>query len=374
MPFLSVIVPARNEELKIRRCLQSLLNQDYPNYEIIVIDDRSTDNTGQIIQEMARQDNRITFVEGKTLPDGWIGKCNALAHAVGYASGDWLLFTDADTCHGPHSLTDSLSYALTEGADMISFVPVQELGSFWERVIMPVLLGSFLVGDPFHTINDTNSTRAYAYGQFILIRRSTYQAVGGHQSIRDEIVEDHALGRVVKDKGFRILVADGKSLYSVRMYTDLQSLWHGWTKNLYSLIECRPVNLVLVLGLINACTLMPFIQLFVLTGMYWSGVDSVFLLRCATLLALEFMTLIAWYKKITQHFDGVSFRHFFLLPLGSLGVTLLYLHSAYLVINGSSVNWKGRHYTVNTSKTIKSGLTNTPSPEFKEMLIPKSSK
>src|SRR5262249_14314064 len=223
LPLVSVVVPARNEETKIRRCLESLRNQNYPNFEIVVIDDRSTDNTGAIIEELSRLDTRIKFVQGKYLPDGWIGKCNALVHAVGYASGEWLIFTDADTCHATNSIRDSVSYAITNKADLVSFVPVQELGSFWERVVMPVLLGSFLCGDPFHTVNDANSSRAYAYGQYVLARRSAYRATGGHQAIRDEIVEDHALGRLFKSNGHCIMVADGRDLYTVRMDTNLHA-------------------------------------------------------------------------------------------------------------------------------------------------------
>ncbi len=147
MPFVSVVVPARNEENKIGRCLASLLAQDYPNFEIIVIDDRSTDKTAEIIQYYIDSDSntqkRIKFVHGKDAPEGWIGKCNALAHAVGYAAGDWFAFTDADTYHQPNSIRDAISYAVNEKLDLLSFIPVQELGSFPEKLIMPVLLSSF---------------------------------------------------------------------------------------------------------------------------------------------------------------------------------------------------------------------------------------
>src|SRR5262249_43004400 len=160
---------------------------------------------------------QVKFVKGKDAPSGWIGKCNALAHAVGYASGAWFLFTDADTCHTPNSVRDAVSYAIKNEVDLISFVPMQELGSFWERLLMPVLLSSFLVGDPFHAVNNPKRKLAYAYGQYILCRRSSYLAIGGHQSVRDEIVEDHAIARVFKQKGYKICVADGKTLYSVRM-------------------------------------------------------------------------------------------------------------------------------------------------------------
>ncbi len=354
LPFVSVLVPARNEEGKIGRCLESLVKQDYPNLEIIVIDDRSTDRTGEIIEQYAKQDSRIKFVRGKDAPDGWIGKCNALAHAVGYASGDWYLFTDADTCHRPNSVRDSVSYAVQDKCDLVSFVPLQELGSFWERLIMPVLLGSFLIGDPFHTVNDPDAERAYAYGQYILCRRSSYLALGGHQSVRDEIVEDHAIARVFKEKGYKISVADGKTLYSVRMYTNLETLWQGWTKNLYSLIDSRVIHLVLILLLINFVALVPFIELIMVGTMWFDGTEVTPHLQHMTLIvAIEMLVLLAWFKRTSEHHAGLNWAHFLMVPMGSLGVSVLYVHAAYLVLSGSQVNWKGRRYTVNTSKTIQ---------------------
>jgi chlorobactene glucosyltransferase len=354
LPFVSVLVPARNEEGKIGRCIESLLNQSYPNFEIVVIDDRSTDRTGEIIEEYARKDSRIKFVRGHDAPDGWIGKCNALAHAVGYASGDWYLFTDADTCHQPNSVRDSVSYAISNKADLVSFVPLQELGSFWERLIMPTLLSSFLLGDPFHSVNDPGAKRAYAYGQYILCRRSSYLALGGHQSVRDEIVEDHAIGRVFKDKGYRILVADGKSLYSVRMYTNLETLWLGWTKNLYSLIDSRVLHLVIILTMLNFAALAPFIESIFLARMWLDSAEITPHLQSLTLVvAMEMLILFAWFRRTSTHHAGINWSHFFLMPFGALAVTVLYLHASYLVLSGGQVNWKGRRYRVNTSKTIQ---------------------
>lgn len=353
LPFISVIVPARNEEKKVGRLLASLLKQDYPNYEIVIIDDRSTDRTGGIIASFAEKDARIKFVHGKDAPAGWIGKCNALAHAVGYASGDWFIFTDADTYHHQNSVRDSISYATNNKLDLLSFVPVQELGSFWERLVMPVLLSSFLIGDPFHTVNDPGAKRAYAYGQYIVCRRSSYHAIGGHQSVRDEIVEDHAIARVFKEKGYKIGVADGRTLYSVRMYTDFESLWQGWTKNLYSLIDSRVGNLLFILFMINGVILMPYLELAFVVAGWMEGEVTVNLIRLTSLIAIQYIILAFWYQKTRGHHAGLKWVHFFWLPFGAMAVTALYLHSAYLVLFGATVNWKGRRYVVNTHKTIQ---------------------
>jgi len=353
LPFVSVIIPARNEEAKIARCIDSVLKQNYPNFEVVIIDDRSTDSTGQIIAEFAAKDKRIKSVQGKDAPDGWIGKCNALAHAVGYASGDFFIFTDADTYHHPNSLRDSVSYAITNKIDLISFVPVQELGSFWERLVMPVLLSSFLLGDPFHTVNDPEAERAYAYGQYILCRRSSYHAIGGHQSVRDEIVEDHAIGRVFKEKGYKIAVADGKTLYSVRMYTDFESLWQGWTKNVYSLIDSKIFNLVFILVMLNTILLVPYLELAWVIAEWYEGDVSGNLMRLTSLVAVQWIIFGFWWRKTTEHHAGVDWRHFFLIPFGGIAVSCLYIHSAYLVLFGAQVNWKGRQYVVNKHKTIR---------------------
>jgi len=353
LPFVSILVPARNEETKIKRCLESLLSQDYPNFELVVIDDRSTDRTGEIIGEMAALDKRIKFVKGKDAPSGWIGKCNALAYAVGHASGDWFIFTDADTYHHKNSLRDAVSHAMDNKIDLLSFVPMQELGSFPEKLIMPVLLSAFLLGDPFHTVNDPKAERAYAYGQYILCRRSSYLALGGHHSVRDEIVEDHALARVFKQKGYKIEIVDGKSLYSVRMYTDLESLWLGWTKNLYSFIDSKLAYLVLILTMMLAVLVLPFVYLGLVGSVWANGNISEFLYRMTALVVVQIGVLALWFRRTSDHFDGIKWYHFFLIPFGCLAVCALYLHAAFLVHSGGQVNWKGRRYVVNTRRTIQ---------------------
>jgi chlorobactene glucosyltransferase len=353
LPFVSVIVPARNEGGKIGRCLESLAKQNYPNYEVIAVDDRSTDETGAIIKQIAARYPHVRFVCSDEAKPGWIGKCNALVSAEKYANGKWYLFTDADTCHSENSLRYSLSYALKNSAELISFMPIQELGSFWERVVMPVLLGSFLCGDPLNTINERTNDRAYAYGQYILVRSEIYNKVGGHAAVYDQILDDISFARLVKDNGYHVMAADGKLLYRVRMYTNLVSLWHGWTKNLYALIECKMIFLVLVICLINICILFPFIQAGLVAYMWLSATSNTLLLPLTLLSVLQMSCLLAWYKRTTQCYLGVNLSHFLLLPFGSLVVTVLYLHSAYLVLSGNKVSWKGRRYVVNTAKSIE---------------------
>ena len=359
LPFISVIVPARNEEGKIGRCIESLAKQDYPNFEVIVVDDRSQDRTGAIIQELAVKYGNVKCINGKEAPPGWIGKCSALVQAVKHANGKWYLFTDADTCHTPESLRYAISYAIRHKAELISFMPVQELGSFWERAVMPVLLGSFLCGDPLNTINEHTNERAYAYGQYILVQKDVYESVGGHDSVHGQILDDISFARVVKSHGHHILSADGRLLYKVRMYTDLESLWQGWTKNLYALIECNLIYLFTVIILLNTAILGPFISTGIVFSKYLAHESDTGLALMSVLTVCQFALLFSWYRRCSEHYRGVDWRHFFLLPFGSLAVTALYLHSAYLVHSGVKVSWKGRRYTVNTSKTVEDEQADT---------------
>lgn len=352
LPFVSVIVPARNEETKIERCLQSLCLQDYPQYEVIAVDDQSTDNTGIIIEKVSKAFPIVHFLSGKKTPEGWIGKCNALVQAVPQSRGSWLLFTDADTCHQPNSIRDAVAFAQSRKADLVSFMPLQELGSIWEKAVMPVLLAAFVCGDPFHQVNNPASKRAYAYGQYTLVEADAYKQIGGHAAIRSEILEDHALARKAKESGLKIIAADGRSLYKVRMYTNLVTLWHGWTKNLFALIDCNLLNLLLVVAMMNAAIIGPYICAGIAVSQLWHA-PGPFLFAETLMVILQFVTLHLIYKITSSHWLGTDWRHFFLWPAGAAFATCLFVQSAYLVLSGSRVTWKGRGYVVNTDKTIE---------------------
>lgn len=353
LPSISVVVPVRNEEAKIARCLESLARQDYPNFEIIVIDDRSTDGSGQIIKELAAGHPCIKVIPGRKSRPGWLGKCNALDHGTPQAKGEWLVFSDADTFHYPNSLRDAIGAAINYKADMISFMPVQELYSFAERVIMPALIGSFLMGDPTNKINDPQSSRAYAYGQYIMVKRTTYDAIGGHESVKDQILDDISIGRVTKEKGFAVTACDGRPLYTVRMYTSFSEVWNGWTKNAYALINCNPVSLAGVIVLLNACLAAPFLLLAVAL-LNPTGVSQLLPSQVMwAILSLQFACMIVWYIRSTVFYKGLNPLYFFFLPLGAVLTSALYLNSAYCFITGKQVKWKDRDYSVDSTQRVK---------------------
>lgn len=354
LPSISVIVPVRNEETKIARCLESLAKQDYPNFEIVVIDDNSTDASGRIIAEIAARHANFKVIQGRESRPGWLGKCNALDHGTPQAKGEWLVFSDADTYHHPNSLRDAVGAAINYKVDMISFMPVQELYSFSERIVMPTLLGSFLIGDPTNTINDPKSSRAYAYGQYIMVRRTTYDAIGGHESVKDQILDDISIGRVTKQKGFSVTACDGRPLYTVRMYSNFPEVWSGWTKNAYAIINCNIVGLIGIIVLLNLWFVAPFLTLATATFAPQLFSNTIQMPAVWLLIGTQFISLIYWYARSTAFYKGLEplLLYFFLLPLGAISVSALYINSASCFLTGKQVKWKDRDYSVDSTQRI----------------------
>jgi chlorobactene glucosyltransferase len=223
-PLISIIVPARNEERNILRCVDSLLAQDYDNYEVIVVDDGSTDRTGAILAELQRthaQRSRLSVLHlDEELPQGWAGKPHALHCGIEQARGEWLLFTDADTWHMPNALRSSITQALSERCDMFSLGSTQELPSFWERTLMPMAFMGISMLYPPKSVNNPKSKVAIASGAYILIRHKVYTDLGGYArtDLKGSLVDDLALAQTVKSHGYRLRCIDGKGLVHVRMY------------------------------------------------------------------------------------------------------------------------------------------------------------
>jgi chlorobactene glucosyltransferase len=232
-PLVTVVVPARNEERSIERCVRSLMAQTYSAMQIIVVDDASDDATAEIVARLAREDSRIELVRGTALPEGWVGKPWALVQGMRAARGSWLLFTDADTYHDPSSLGAALAFAQRERADALSLLTAQELGSFAERALLPTILWwiGFATGR-LRDVNDPRKGNALFNGQYILVTRAAYDAIGGHESVRNEIAEDLELAHRFKEDGrFRSVLASAGGLVRARMYRSFGELWEGFVKN-----------------------------------------------------------------------------------------------------------------------------------------------
>jgi len=241
-PLVSIIVPARNEERNIRRCVTSLLEQDYPNFEVIVVDDGSTDATAAIVLDLQHQHPRgarLRIIHVPDLPPGWAGKPYALHTGALAARGSWFLFTDADTCHAPPALRAALASAQRRGAALFSLGTAQELPGFWERVLMPIAFMGITALYPSRAVENPRTSVAIANGQFLLLRHDAYEHVGGYAAphLRLSVVEDRDMAMTIKRAGYRLQLADGRRLVHVRMYQGLRETWRGWERTSSSAAE-----------------------------------------------------------------------------------------------------------------------------------------
>jgi chlorobactene glucosyltransferase len=341
-PLISVIIPARDEARNIRRCMQALLKQTYPNYEIIVIDDRSKDATPQIMAELTNADARLQVIYGSELPPGWAGKPHALVQGAAVAHGEWLCFMDADTFALPGLLWSTYRLAIQYHADMFSILTYQELGNFWEKTILPLVFMGLSFGFPAERVNDPTKPDAISNGQFILIKRSVYETIGGHTSVKDRIDEDKAIAIIVKQAGYRLVFADGRNVASTRMYTSLPEMWEGWTKNIYLGLLDR-LGLLLfgaILGLLVSLVL----PLWLLGGLFWLASGGG---MTATVVAVEAVVLwvfLIWKRVQACRAFGIPSSYAITFPLGALIFTAMMVASTYNVITGRGVTWKGRRY------------------------------
>lgn len=353
-PLISICIPARNEENNIRRCVEAALEQDYPNIEVIVLDDRSTDATREILLEsaslLAKMDKKeqapsLHIINGSDLPVGWAGKPHALFQASAVARGDWLCFVDADTFLTPQAISSVYAKALETEADLFTIMNEQILGSFWEKVVMPLVMTALSVGFSPRKVNDPSRRDAVANGQFILIKRSVYDLIGGHEKVKDQIVEDKAISEQVKWNGHRLIIADGMQVASTRMYTSLATMWEGWTKNIYLGLRGHPALLLLgafvaLLALIVAL----FLPVWPLLGVNWyfkGGGRLALGVIIESILVWGYLIIIR--AKVASKMR-ISRWYALTTPLGAGVFAAMMLTSAWKVLSGQGVTWRGRNY------------------------------
>jgi chlorobactene glucosyltransferase len=344
-PLISICIPARNEENNIRKCVGAALNQDYPNIEVIVLDDHSNDATLTQLKEIASRDSRLLPINGSDLPEGWAGKPHALYQASAVARGEWLCFVDADTFLKPEALSSCYAKALETEADLFTVMTEQILGSFWEKVVMPLVMTALSVGFSPRKVNDPNRRDAVANGQFILIKRRIYDAIGGHEKVKDQIVEDKAISEQVKWNGYRLVVADGMQVVRTRMYTSLPSMWEGWTKNIYLGLRDHVGMLLLgafgaSLGLIAAL----FMPIWPLLGLIWYIKTGEWMALVVVLESLLVWGYLLYHRMLIANKMNISRWYAWTTPLGAGIFAAMMLISAWKVISGQGVTWRGRTY------------------------------
>jgi chlorobactene glucosyltransferase len=353
-PLISVCVPARNEERNIGRCVEALLAQTYPNFEIIVLDDRSTDSTTEILHRCAsprpdlrgRQNDNLKVINGSDLPPGWAGKPHALTQAAAVAHGEWLCFVDADTFVTPDALAAVYAKAVDTNADLFTIMTRQIMKTFWERTVLPLVMLALSVGFSPRKVNDPERKDAIANGQFIFIKRAVYEAVGGHEAIKSSIVEDKDLAVLVKRKGYRLMVADGRQVASTRMYTSLAEMWEGWTKNIYlGLRDDRGLLLLGVFGAFLALTAALLLPAWVIWGSVLMVTNSDPEGSVVLLEALILWGYLIYWRVQASRGMGVPAWYALTLPLGAGVFAAMMITSAWNVLSGRGVTWKGRTYS-----------------------------
>lgn len=344
-PLISVCVPARNEERNIRACVESILAQDFPNFEVVVLDDRSTDATPEILRQLPAQNNKLKIIHGSDLPTGWAGKPHALFQASAAARGEWLCFVDADTFLVPNTLSACYAKAIQTKADMFTIMTFQILGSFWEKVVMPIVMTALSVGFSPRKVNDPKSRDAIANGQFILIKRSVYDAIGGHESVKDQIVEDKAISERVKWNGYRLIVANGYSMARTRMYTSLPEMWEGWTKNIYLGLSDRPSLMLLgAFGAFLSLVAALILPIWPLLGFLWYLQGGGWMALIVIAESLTLWAIVIYARARVSAGMGISPWYALTLPLGAAMFAAMMFTSTWRVLSGKGVTWKGRMY------------------------------
>jgi len=342
-PLVSIVVPCRDEEQNVGPCLEGLVSQRYPNVELIVVDDQSRDGTWAAMTSFASRDPRVIALAGKPLPSGWTGKNHAIHQGVGRARGEWLLFTDADTRHHPDALTRALGEALVRGCDLFSLVSRQERITFWEKVVHPVVMGFLGWRFSLADINDLRHPTAAANGQFILVRRDAYDRVGGHERVKESIVEDVELAGAFKEAGYRIRLSMAADLFVTRMYTSLGGMWEGWSKNFFFICASSlSVTLHTILGFVLIGIGPPALWVALAMTVARGGAPSptLALLACSSaLLALLLTTKMLAYRRF-----GFDPRYAILDVLGYCVTIGILINSAYRWRFARETVWKGRRY------------------------------
>lgn len=336
-PLLSISLPTRNEAKNIAACLRGLLAQEYPHFELLVLDDCSEDDTAAIVAEIARSDSRVRLVRGRPIAPGWAGKCHACAQLAEQAQGDYILFVDADTRAEPGLVGAAVAIAEETGADLVTAFPRQVVGSFWERVVLPMLQFLIVTLLPIRQVWESPSPAlCAACGQFLLFRRESYHRAGGHAAIPGSFHDGLQLARRIKASGGTVRLFDASDLMRCRMYEGGRAVWDGFTRNAYEGLGSPGVLVIMTLTL-GTLFLAPFIFLAVglLTGAAWTPL-------CAVQVALLLLLRSAQAARF-GHWESVL-----LFPLSVASLIAIQWGSLLRTLRRQAVAWKGRSYAPET--------------------------
>ncbi len=341
-PRVSIILPARNEEGFIEKCLNSLLDQDYDNYEIVAIDDSSEDNTGKIIVEYARKNPKIIHVSARPKPDGWMGKNWACSEGYKKATGELLLFTDSDTKHSKSVVSLAVDHLLSLELDALTVIPKMNCLDTLTRITLPVL-STFL-----HTrfsalrVNDPTKKTGYFFGSFFIITKKTYESVGTHESVKNEIIEDGALGKKVKESGHKMRMVGGTHLVDAVWARDWSTLWNGLKR---LMIPLYLQNGKIAGGIFVAVLFLLFMPyVFLVYSAAFVGQSQSF----TTLFVMSAISSSLVYLAGVIDSRALQLKIWYGLcgPVGSFVVVAGFFYGILQAKSSKSVSWRGRDYSM----------------------------
>ena len=338
-PKVSIILPARNEEKFIEKCLNSLVEQDYDNYEIIAINDSSNDSTGDIIKKQSEKFPKVIFVDAKPKPDGWMGKNWACMEGYKRASGDLLLFTDADTTHTSSVISLAVSHLLSLKLDALTVIPRMLCLDRITKITLP-MISTFL-----HTrfsalrVNDTSKNTGYFFGSFFIMKKSTYDSIGTHESVKSELVEDGALGRKVKESDFKMRMVRGEHLIDAVWARDSFTLWNALKR---LMIPLYLQNAKIAVASFFGVLFLLFMPFPILGYSVIFSSDSSLVLFVISCIASSFVYL-GGMLDATKGLD-LKLRYSLFAPVGGFIVACGFLAGLIQAKSKTAVSWRGRTY------------------------------
>ena len=332
-PLVSVIVPARNEGHEIERCLRSLIAQDYPNIEIIAIDDRSEDATGAIMDSLAAESSRVRVIHVGELPDRWLGKTHAMWLAASQAKGEWLLFTDGDIVFAPETIRRAVTYVQRSAAEHLVLYPSIALHTVGERMMIAFFAAMFVISDRPWKIEEKGTREHIGIGAFNMITRRAYDSLGTYEALRLNVIDDLSLGKRAKEFGIAQRMATGPGLITVRWARGAFGVVQNLEKNFFALVKFRVTVAVAATLLTLFGNLAPFIGLSF--GPTWSRLF--FGAACAGIVGI--------YAQVSRLLRVSSF-YFMLHPVATFFVALTMLNSVWHAVTNRGIVWRGTKYSL----------------------------
>jgi glycosyltransferase involved in cell wall biosynthesis len=344
-PLVSVILPVRNEQDNLATCLNALLQQSYVPLRIIVVDDHSTDRTPEILRDFQTRHPQLQSLKGLPLPEGWAGKAFACKQGAEAASGEYLLFVDADITLAPDAVAQAVAAATFHRSDLLTVLPHIGCPTFWERVVQPVMLQLILIRFPIELINDASSPVASASGPFMLFKRAAYDQIGGHAALKKVLVDDLTLARRIKQQRLRLWYGLGTRLATLHMYRSFVQLWRGWSLNLFTGLDFNPWIALAAVAAIAVFFVMPPLVLLALaikgSLVAWTWADGLMAAVWGSVIAAMLMS-----RRVLKRLFGTTSDGQLWQPLGALIVMAMIVNSAWAGLSGRGLNWRERMYRI----------------------------